>query len=393
MKLRRLVAAVIASTFALSSTAFAKLQVEDIQVVSFGENAPFSDVDINTDEGKAISVMYAKGYLKGYEDGTFKPSNGITRAELTRVFNQVFGYTLNESVASNMKDFTDNTEKEAWYYTDVRIAQSNGYINGFEDGSFLPKANFTREQTCTVIAKACNLENKEIAVEINDQVSQWAREYVNINLANGVFELENGGIFRAKENITRGEVCKALVKFVDGTIKVNKPSETTTVSAVETSTEITTTDKSATTENSTETTTKSSSTTAGGGGGGGGGGGSSSSSTVEQTTETTTITSPSDINMNEEQDEALARVIRQTKNEFIPRLYKSEHLAIANVILDTLNTYYNDRTYDFTNDINTAKSMYKAMSKDDQSVFKNTAISSYDMDDIQILMPIFEAFI
>ena len=144
MKLKSILAAVLASTFVLSTSVFA----------ADSTTAPFSDVDTSTSQGQAIMKMYEKGYLKGYEDGTFKPNNSITRAELTRVFNQVFGYTLNEQVAVDMSDFTDNTDKAAWYYNDVRVAQSNGYIKGFEDGSFRPKNNFTREQTCCFHSKS-----------------------------------------------------------------------------------------------------------------------------------------------------------------------------------------------------------------------------------------------
>lgn len=376
MKLKRFFASLIASTFVLSSVAFAADK----------GGKPFLDVDADTNQGKAIMKMYEKGYLKGYEDGTFKPNGNITRAELTRVFNQVFGYTLNVEETKKIKDFTDNTNSQAWYYNDVRIAQSNGYINGFEDGSFRPKDNFTREQTCTVVYLVAKLKDAENTVVINDKVSAWAKKYVDANIAANVFSLESNNTFRATANITRGEVCEALVKFVkDGTSSDNTVIDAT---VTENSTEATTASNS---DATTETTTKSSSTGSTGGGGGGGGGGSSSTIT-EPTTENTTI-SPSDITMNDAQREALAKAIRQTKNEFIPRLYKSEHIAIANVILNALQNYYDDGTYDFTGDIGEAKQMYKALSQEDQAIFRTTAISTYDMSDYEILMPLFSAFI
>lgn len=350
---------------------------DEATAISVTSLSPFSDVDITTDEGSAILKMYEKGYLAGYEDGTFRPEGNITRAELTRVFNQVFGYGLNSEAAANMADFTDNTNHDAWYYNDVRIAQSNGYINGFEDGSFRPQQNFTREQTCTVIYGAAKLEDKAFNGVISDPVSQWAVNYVNANLANNVFELEENNTFRAKENITRGEVCLALAKFVDNDTAVITEAAT----GVEGSTEATTTD------GTTETTTKAST----GGGGGGGGGG--SSTVVEPTTETTTVDDPSDIEMSDEERAALERVIKTTRNEFIPRCYKADQKAIGNAILAALESYYNDSNYDFRDDISEAKDMYYAMSREDQEEFKGLALSTYSTSDINILMPLFEAFI
>ena len=80
MKLKWLITSVLAFTTLFAVSANAK------------DNA-FSDVDFSTTQGQAIEKMYNAGYLAGYNDGTIKPNATITRAELTRVFNQEFGYT------------------------------------------------------------------------------------------------------------------------------------------------------------------------------------------------------------------------------------------------------------------------------------------------------------
>ena len=244
---------------------------------------PFSDVDSSSAQGNAILKMYAKGLLSGYNDGTFKPDNNITRAEVARVFNNVFGYTLNSS--ATITDFTDNTDSSVWYYNDVRIAQSNGYINGFNDGSFQPKANMTREQACTIIYLAGKLPAPTTEAGITDLVSAWAKNAVEANIAEGVFTLEAGNTFRATANITRGELCEALAHFVTDDADAITTATTTVAASSESTTESTTT----------ETTTKSSTSGSTGGGGGGGGGGGSSSSGSSTTTETTTESTTQDL--------------------------------------------------------------------------------------------------
>ncbi len=340
----------------------------------------FSDVNYNDASGQAIKKMTDAGYLKGYPDGTFKPDAPITRAELTTVFNRVFGY---EEVAdSNIKDFADNSNPDAWYYNAVRIAQSNGYINGFEDNTFRPQNNFTREQTCVVISLAGKLENKEIKPEILDAVSPWAEKYVDAVINNDIMPLE-AGLFRAKENITRAEVCKALANFVT-------ENETTTIK--ESASESTT----AKTEKSSETTTKKKSTTGGGGGGsssGGssssGGGSSSGSTPSKETTTEATTADTSKIVLNDSQRQALKRVIDTTKYTIIYNVSTDSLRDLTNYVLAAMESYYNDSSYDVISAANEAKSMYKGLPAEEKEEFQNVCTRNYNLSDISELRDIF----
>ena len=77
MKLKRILAGALAVACVSSINVFA---------ADTASKTGFSDVNESTAEGQAIVKMYEAGYIKGYEDGTFKPNGNITRAELTRVF-------------------------------------------------------------------------------------------------------------------------------------------------------------------------------------------------------------------------------------------------------------------------------------------------------------------
>ena len=376
MKLKSLIAASIVVVCCITGT---------VLVSAAEEGKTFSDVNYSDDTGAAIKKMTDAGYLKGYPDGTFKPDATITRAELTTVFNNVFGYT--EIKNADMKDFADNIDPNAWYYSAVRIAQSNGYINGFEDNTFRPQNNFTREQTAVVIALAGKLENKEIKPKILDAVSPWAVQYVDAVINNNIMPLE-AGLFRAKENITRGEVCKALVNFV-----ADKDTTTETTSSVETT-------KAVSTDKSTETTTKKTST--GGGGGGGSGSGSSGSSgssgtpsapaATEATTEATTeapVTYPSEIVLTDAQRNALENVIKTTKNIVILNLSNNNLKDIARFVLNAMESYYDDPSYDIVSDGQAVRGMYDNLSEDEKQEFQQICYSSYNLSDVGELMDVF----
>ena len=51
----------------------------------------FSDVDSDTKYRSAIIALYEAGAVTGYEDGTFRPENTITRAEVCVILSNILG--------------------------------------------------------------------------------------------------------------------------------------------------------------------------------------------------------------------------------------------------------------------------------------------------------------
>ena len=179
----------------------------------------FKDVNGNTVVGKAIYKLVNAGILNGYEDGTFRPNNPLTRAELCKIVNLVFKYTEAEELT-----FSD-VKKEDWFYNYVAIAKKAGYIAGHDDGTFKGNDYLTREQTCTIVSRVAGLFDIPMTEKITDTVSEWAVPYVNKVVANRLMPLEAGGKFRATENITRAELVSVMSNFV---VEEEKPSGNTT---------------------------------------------------------------------------------------------------------------------------------------------------------------------
>jgi len=71
---------------------------------NYGKSAPFADVEGHWAE-MYIAKAYEYGYIKGYEDGTFRPDNTITRAEAITIISEVFGFDAN----GKETNFTDVT--------------------------------------------------------------------------------------------------------------------------------------------------------------------------------------------------------------------------------------------------------------------------------------------
>ena len=179
----------------------------------------FSDVDANSVSGQAIYKLVGAGVLNGYPDGTFRPNNTLTRAELCKIVNLVFGYT--EAAPDTFTDVSTND----WFYSYVAIAKKAGYITGHADGTFKGNDFLTREQACAIITRVTELYDLSMTETITDEVSAWAVPYVNKVVANKLMLLEEGGKFRATENITRGELTSVMAVFVKDTVEEDKVEE------------------------------------------------------------------------------------------------------------------------------------------------------------------------
>ncbi len=129
-------------TRAEATTLFFRLLKEDKRQKNLCDTNPFSDVD---DEwfSSAVSTLTKIGILSGYEDGSFRPNQPITRAEMAKIIAKFADLT------DTQKTFTDI--KGHWAQSYIELAAGNGWINGYEDGSFRPQSKITRAETVAMI--------------------------------------------------------------------------------------------------------------------------------------------------------------------------------------------------------------------------------------------------
>ena len=127
-----------------------------IMMVAFSVNgfsATFVDVPDNSPYKEAISSMVSLGLLVGYEDGSFRPNDTITRAEFAAVITRTLGMESIAASASSADIFSDMTTNGVnhWATGYVRIAYDKNIILGMGDGTFAPDAPITYEQAVKMI--------------------------------------------------------------------------------------------------------------------------------------------------------------------------------------------------------------------------------------------------
>jgi len=73
----------------------------------------------------AINLAGQLGWVVGYEDGRFNPNATITRAEFATIVNRILERTAEDIDTTNMKIWSDNLNRNRWYYWVMQIASSD----------------------------------------------------------------------------------------------------------------------------------------------------------------------------------------------------------------------------------------------------------------------------
>lgn len=126
------------------ATIFSRITIKKMDV-DYPEAPSFSDVSADDWYASAIAFMEKAGIVNGYEDGTFRPNNYITRAEFAAIASR---YDRLADVTG--LDFTDVTA-DHWAYKNIYSAVEKGWVKGYEDGTFRPDENIKRTETVTVV--------------------------------------------------------------------------------------------------------------------------------------------------------------------------------------------------------------------------------------------------
>ena len=144
------------------TTIYYRLLKDEIREQMFTDKNNFSDVEVERWSNKAISTMANGGYIQGYEDGTFGPGKSATRAEFVTIAARFYNVDADSIVMKSV--LTDIDGHWAAAYIDYAVTQ--GWINGYDDGSFRPDQNITRAEVMKIVNSMLNRHvNEEGLVE------------------------------------------------------------------------------------------------------------------------------------------------------------------------------------------------------------------------------------
>ncbi|MDQ2808549.1 MAG: S-layer homology domain-containing protein [Chloroflexota bacterium] len=106
----------------------------------------FSDVAVGSTFYSFIETAYNRGIISGYSDGTFRPSANVTRGQLSKIMVVAQGWPLDTSGGPHFSDVAVGTI----FYPFVETAYHHGIVSGYSDGTFHPIDGATRGQIAKI---------------------------------------------------------------------------------------------------------------------------------------------------------------------------------------------------------------------------------------------------
>ena len=170
-----------------------------------------SFTDIATTQGREYIQKFAdKGYITGYEDGTFKPNNTITRAEISQVLSNFKINLKFEDI--NFKD------SKGWFEKTVKKATENGFLSGYKDGTFKPNNKITRFEMIKItsmLVRNNNYDKVQLPYADTNNIPSWVINDVNNLYASKVIETYPNNLINGNEYVTRAEAVTMLSKALE----------------------------------------------------------------------------------------------------------------------------------------------------------------------------------
>ncbi|MBE7032784.1 MAG: S-layer homology domain-containing protein [Ruminococcaceae bacterium] len=155
-------------------------------VLSMGFSAfAYTDVAEGTKVAEAVGILSNLGIFEGFEDGTFKPNDTVTRAQMAAIICRTLGYE-DQAKASMGSTIFNDVPASHWASGYVNVAQSLQIVNGYGNGNFGPEDQVTYEQAIKMIVVA-------LGYELDAQSKGgWSTGYLAVASREGISKNSNG---------------------------------------------------------------------------------------------------------------------------------------------------------------------------------------------------------
>ena len=171
---------------------------------------PFTDVSEGDWYYDAVAFCWENGIMDGTSGTVFAPNLLLNRAMMAQVL-----YNLAGGTASTAAGFPD-VAASAWYADAVNWAAANGYVTGYDNGSYGPEDSLTREQLAVILyryagspAPAGSLDGFADAAS----ASAYAVDALRWAVGEGLLTGKDGGRLDPTGTASRAELAQILARF------------------------------------------------------------------------------------------------------------------------------------------------------------------------------------
>ena len=170
-------------------------------------------VEIKDDDALGLNNTDHFAYIVGYGNGEVRPQNSITRAEVAAIFFRLLEDDVRDANYTRQNKFTD-VSNDAWYCSAVSTLSAMGIISGYPDATFRPNASITRAEFAA-IATRFDVNGDKTPASFNDIAGHWAKDEIAVAANNGWVNGYEDGSFRPQNKITRAETMSLVNRVLN----------------------------------------------------------------------------------------------------------------------------------------------------------------------------------
>lgn len=178
---------------------------------------PFADVKSGAWYADAVKYAYEKGLMNGVSAAAFAPDGTATRGQIVTIL-----YRLAGSPSVGGFGFAD-VDGSAWYAPAVAWASANNIVTGYDNGSFGPDDEVTREQLAVILYRYVKRQGQGFTglwyfpLNFGDAaaVSSWADEAMHWCVMKGILSGTDQSMLEPGATATRAQIAAILQRFCE----------------------------------------------------------------------------------------------------------------------------------------------------------------------------------
>ena len=162
----------------ISRAEFVALINQYFKIENESQSISYSDVKDEDWYIKHISTAVSTGYVLGYDDGTFRPNDPITRQEAALIIARLANLQSSTEISTS-NGFSDAANISNWALNAINSLLENAIMSGYPDGSLKPTQFITRAEA---VALLCKVEHMVVSTPVIESVD-LTNSIITINLS------------------------------------------------------------------------------------------------------------------------------------------------------------------------------------------------------------------
>ena len=175
---------------------------------------PFEDVKDGDWYREAVAFVWSNNLMLGTDGKQFGVETNTTRGMMATML-----YRLEKEPDTAFKDVFHDVEDGKWFSQAVTWASANGVVLGYDDGSFRPEDDVTREQLIAMLYRYAAMKGFDVGKRAGldkfadaGKVSGYAKDAMSWAVAEGII-VGRGSSLAPGSLALRVEVAAVLQRF------------------------------------------------------------------------------------------------------------------------------------------------------------------------------------